>query len=262
MRKPAETVNQADSLPYFKFYAGDWIAGSIQGYDMQAQGVFINLMALAWRRGGWLKIDQRLARQLGLQFDELTAAINELSIAKGPLIAKAGNVSSKFLLAQLKERAEQHSKRVEAGRKGGKAKQLNRSSKAKAKIEQCSTILESESESESDKRSAQKKPKRKDAEKIYEAYPRKIGKAGAVTSILKALTKIDFEGLMESVQAYAAAVGDLDSENRKYVPHPATWFNQERWHDDRREWGVNKDGDADLKPGDVTSDGYKVRGAL
>jgi len=71
-------------------------------------------------------------------------------------------------------------------------------------------------------------------DKIYQAYPRKVGKAAAIKAITKALTKIDYNGLLNKVQAYANATAW--QENRSLIPHPATWFNQERWLDDPKEW--------------------------
>lgn len=63
-------------------------------------------------------------------------------------------------------------------------------------------------------------------EKIYLSYPRKEGKKQAFSAIRKALTKIGPEELLSAVQTYALSrVG----EQSKYTPHPASWFNDERW---------------------------------
>jgi len=40
------------------------------------------------------------------------------------------------------------------------------------------------------------------------------------------------------VQAFAVAV---TGQSNQYIPHPATWFNQERWTDDRATWVAWKD---------------------
>ena len=67
---------------------------------------------------------------------------------------------------------------------------------------------------------------------IYNAYPRKKGKGQAVKAIASALKKISFEDLLLKVEKFA-----IDSKNKdpQYIPHPATWFNGERWLDEPDE---------------------------
>lgn len=64
-------------------------------------------------------------------------------------------------------------------------------------------------------------------EVIYEAYPLKVGKPKALASIQKALKKVSFEILLAKTQEFAGIIGD----DKQFVPHPTTWFNQERWND-------------------------------
>jgi hypothetical protein len=73
-------------------------------------------------------------------------------------------------------------------------------------------------------------------ESLYDAYPRHVGKGAALKAIAKALTKVTFDVLQEAVGAYATACA---SDDPQYLPYPATWFNEERWNDDRKEWGRN-----------------------
>ena len=71
-----------------------------------------------------------------------------------------------------------------------------------------------------------------DAEKIYEAYPLKVGKPAALKAISKAMVKVEPSELLALTQAYATRRnGDLS-----FTPHPSTWFNQERYNDDPSTW--------------------------
>lgn len=80
------------------------------------------------------------------------------------------------------------------------------------------------------------------SEKIYLAYPRKEGRGEAIKAIQKALKKIEFNDLLDAVTVYAKShVGWIPSD-RQFIPHPATWFNQERWKDDRTLWGNRSNG--------------------
>lgn len=82
------------------------------------------------------------------------------------------------------------------------------------------------------------------AEAIYAAYPKKVGRRAAIIAIDRAAARLVAEGaldcpystLLQSAQQYAAAVGRWPKEQRVFVPHPATWFNQERYMDDPAEW--------------------------
>lgn len=68
-------------------------------------------------------------------------------------------------------------------------------------------------------------------ELIYDAYPKKVGKPEAFRAIRKALEKVGFDYLLEKTKAYAMAVSKTSVDSR-YIPHPSTWYNQERFNDD------------------------------
>jgi len=85
------------------------------------------------------------------------------------------------------------------------------------------------------------------AELIYQAYPRKVGRRRALMEIQQALSRIEkgeingikitpeeaVNGLLKATQAYCHS----PSGNRGcYTPHPSTWFHQSRYLDDPKEW--------------------------
>lgn len=72
-----------------------------------------------------------------------------------------------------------------------------------------------------------------DAADIYQLYPRKEARADAIRAIEKALRKVPAEALKEAVAAFAKA---QEGNQTKFIPHPASWFNAERWTDDRAAW--------------------------
>ena len=86
-----------------------------------------------------------------------------------------------------------------------------------------------------------------DVERVYAAYPRHVGKAkAALEAIRKAVTHLGtgkdvpamdcasaLAFLYEAVMRYARSpAGNAGN----YTPHAATWFNQQRYFDDEREW--------------------------
>lgn len=69
----------------------------------------------------------------------------------------------------------------------------------------------------------------KEAEEIYEAYPRHIAKKAAIKAIEGALREKPKEVLLEAVKRFALSVATKEPQ---FIPHPATWFNQGRWDDE------------------------------
>lgn len=74
------------------------------------------------------------------------------------------------------------------------------------------------------------------ANQIYAAYPRKQGRGAAMKAIHKAMKTVTGLELLEATSAYAKAVATWGVDDKAFVPHPATWFNQERYADDRALW--------------------------
>ena len=103
------------------------------------------------------------------------------------------------------------------------------------------TAPEIESESESDIESDSDSPSFAHAngfchedefEGWYQAFPRHVGKGQARKAYKAARKKADPDELLTGAQK--AAKRYRDSEPR-FIPHPATWLNGERWLDDEKE---------------------------
>ena len=83
-------------------------------------------------------------------------------------------------------------------------------------------------------------------EQIYAAYPRKVGRGGALREIEKALKRLPLEAnlkdktnleiaemLLTTVRLFAASPA---GKRQSFTPHPTTWFHQSRYLDDPEEW--------------------------
>lgn len=128
-------------LNWFKFSPAQWFMGKIQRCSLEAQGAYIRLCCIYWNKGGEMTIEEAQ--------DEVLDSYNELLKFK-VIQEDKGYIVISFLDAQLEEVADKHYRRVEAGRKGGKAK----SSKAKVML--------------SNATKSQSKPKQVLADKIRE----------------------------------------------------------------------------------------------
>lgn len=83
-----------------------------------------------------------------------------------------------------------------------------------------------------------KSASKEEVNQIYKAYPRKVAPKKAKQKIEIALRDVKFDKLLRTVQLYAAAV---EGKEKRYIPHPATWFNQGRYDDDPSEWIEEKE---------------------
>ena len=78
---------------------------------------------------------------------------------------------------------------------------------------------------------------KKDAEKLFEqfwqAYPHKIAKAAASKKFTLLCQQNGFDyinNINDKAAAYSAWC-KKNGQEIKYIPHPSTWLNQERWND-------------------------------
>ena len=72
------------------------------------------------------------------------------------------------------------------------------------------------------------------AETIYHAYPIHKGKKAAIKAILKAISELSYEPMLARVQSYAQEVAHkLGTDDERFIPMPATWFNQGRYLDEK-----------------------------
>ena len=72
------------------------------------------------------------------------------------------------------------------------------------------------------------------AERIYQAYPLKVGKPSALKAIRKVIAVEDAEMVLRRVEGFAKA----RPPGTPFTPHPATFFNARRFEDDPATWAV------------------------
>lgn len=76
----------------------------------------------------------------------------------------------------------------------------------------------------------------KEAEAIYAAYPRKIGREAGLRAIAGALGRIPGDVLLSKVETYARIASRYLPKDHQFIPHCSTWMNEGRWEDDPKEW--------------------------
>lgn len=63
---------------------------------------------------------------------------------------------------------------------------------------------------------------------FWEVCPKKVGKGAAKKAWKGAILKTSPETIIAAMRVFASKQAGQDE---KYIPHPATWLNQERWQD-------------------------------
>jgi hypothetical protein len=84
-------------------------------------------------------------------------------------------------------------------------------------------------------------------EEWWKLYPRKTGKLAAMRAWEQARARLRQDGrevafLDLAAEQYAAAVKRWPPDDRRFIPHPATWLNQGRYDDDPLTWERGKKG--------------------
>lgn len=80
-------------------------------------------------------------------------------------------------------------------------------------------------------------PKKKDKtafERVWEAYPRKVGKKAAevaYNALMNRPKPPTVEQLIASIEAHKQT-WNWKKEDGQFIPHPTTYLNQDRWKDD------------------------------
>lgn len=104
----------AKGLPYFKFDTSEWLSGDIVFEDMLLQGLFINICALYWQKGGELTVSD-----INRRFKDYP---NWQTLSERYISLSENKISIKFLDEQFAEREYKSMVNSQNGAKGGEAK--------------------------------------------------------------------------------------------------------------------------------------------
>lgn len=81
-----------------------------------------------------------------------------------------------------------------------------------------------------EERKEKEKKEDTDFDRFWRVYPNKKGKGVARTAFQKAKAKVSVDVMISAVENQKHSRQWTD-DGGKYIPHPATWLNQERWED-------------------------------
>ena len=87
---------------------------------------------------------------------------------------------------------------------------------------------------------------------ICAAYPKQVAKVAALYAIRQAMRKHPPEFLLERTSLFATT---YNGEPR-FIPHPAKWFNEQRFNDDPATWRTDASAKGKHQPKIVSLDGF------
>lgn len=71
-------------------------------------------------------------------------------------------------------------------------------------------------------------------EAAWKRWPRKVGKSTALKSWRKAVRKAEVSTIAAAISSVADIYATWPRDRLAYIPHLATWLNQERWNDEEK----------------------------
>jgi hypothetical protein len=201
--------------------------------SISARGVwfeFLMVMHMADRCGLISGTREELARDARCTVVEVSTAIDEFNRTKTADVTERNSVVTVINRRMRRE--------WEARQKGLERVKRHRATHVVTGDETQKPILVIECSSGSSGVKGESEGKAVDGlDMIYAAYPRKVAKPEALRAIGKAAKKVGFADLLAKTRAFAAAVEFVEPQ---FIPHPATWFNQERYNDDPATWNPKK----------------------
>ena len=181
---------------------------------------WINMLCIASKNGGVLPSIEDMAFALRVSNDVCTFLIDELKtcglIDGGKRLVPHGWEKRQY-------KSDTSTDRVKRFRE--------RSRNVTETVSETAPDTDTETDTETDK-NQKKIPKKRDRsagsaefENFWSVYPRKINRAVALKAFEKAIRKTEADLIITAVRGYKFA------DDEQFIPHPATWLNQERWID-------------------------------
>lgn len=174
------------------------------------------------------------ARMEGINERKCKMVLNQL-IAKGKLIEIDGRLTNKKARVLLELAENLSETRAEVGAIGGKKDNKN---KGRGKAIASAKGAPDKRREEIEER---KKLSKKDFDEWWSQYPRKVGRPLALQAYHRQWIEHEADVIMMGTMRHAAAWAQKRTA-KKFIPHPTTFLNQERFLDDTEDTTPDDDG--------------------
>jgi uncharacterized protein YdaU (DUF1376 family) len=236
-------------LTWFPFYINDYLSDTMF-LTAEEHGAYLLLIMHYYRLGELPNDDVMLSKlsKTGARWKKISENIKKFFEVRE---LTPHRLNHNRIDNELAKSLKMHDARVAGGR--ARAEQMLSSSLAEAQVQLSSTSgnlqshshIQSQKEdlNEEDRKIITPKPPQNsltlvaarqaslsvikaDFEKFWKAYPRKVGRGGAEKAFEKAIKLTTLDVMLDGITG-------LNTNDPKYIPHPATWLNQKRWMDEK-----------------------------
>jgi uncharacterized protein YdaU (DUF1376 family) len=215
-----------DKAPAFQFYPKDWLTDpDVVCMSMAQKGAYITLICYCWKEDKLPNNPDYIRKLLGNvpKWKTLWNGIKHKFEIRGNYL-----IHPRLEKEKLKQE-EYRLKKSISGKKGME----KRWSKSGNNYNTVTDVLITKNNSSSSTSSSI--PHSSDIytssfNEFWELYPRKVGKKKAIEAWNK--IKQDDGSIERILEALKEQKETKQWQNHRFIPHPATWLNQERWNDE------------------------------
>lgn len=213
--------------PWFRFYVEAFHDPKIRRFTPAQRWVWVSVLGAAREspESGSLCIApgvpmsrQELADYAGVKLREIgpalaaMEALSMVSIDANGLVSVTNWHSRQFESDDVTKRTREHRERSEEQVRNVPG-----------------NVPETETETETDKTRSKTPANDPRFEEFWAAYPRRIAKGAARKAWATAVKAHPAEGIIAAAEGFARKSAGADP---KFIPHPASWLNSERWADE------------------------------
>lgn len=217
------------------YYPDEYVAGVAGVLTAAQQGVYWMVCTLVMSEGGSInQDDRRLGGLLRMRPADVRNTIDQL-VEAGKLQRQSdGKLSQKRAQSEVEKSLNRIQIASENGANGGRPAKKDQSNQGRVKAngfgdEKTNHQPPTTNHQPKEKKEDDKSSSEDGFEEFYRAYPRRAGKGAARKAYGKAIRQIGPAELLAATRRYAKAVVGVDP---KFIPHPSTWLNGERWGDE------------------------------
>ena len=214
-----------DKAPAFQFYPKDWLTDpDVVCMSMAQKGAYITLICYCWREEKLPNNPDYIRKLLGNvpKWKTLWNGIKHKFEIQGDYLLHPRLEKEKI------KQEEYRNKKSIAGKKGME-KRWNKPKIIDNTVNNSLITKNNSSSSTSSSIAHSSDIYTSSFNKFWEFYPRKVGKKKAM-EVWKRI-KIDDELLTRILESLEKQIKTQQWDNKKFIPHPATWLRQDRWDD-------------------------------
>ena len=227
--------------PWVKWYPGDYLNG-VADMSPEQGWVYTIILNRIYDEQGPITLDvEKIARRCNMRPTTCLKQLDAL-IADGKLIVRDGLLINERCEKEIKSRQKVAEKSSENAKRRWDNQDENHNENNDCDM-QPHEIGISESDAsravpysrsqniDSSLRSESSRVLLSDFGKFYAEYPRKVGKGAAQKAYQSARKTTDHETIMAGLERHRRQLA-VDRTEAKFIPHPATWLNGQRWSDE------------------------------